>query len=138
MNGNHAPRQQSLLPHFTLLVLAGGLTGIVSQLSTWQSVTGLDPGYTPFILLVIAGIFIGAIAPIGTAALAGFVTGMAVAGGGLLYQAFTHASARDGAPTIISYIIIMACLGAFGGFLGAIPVRILRTWMKRDREKTAS
>jgi hypothetical protein len=138
MNGNNVPHRRSLLPHFSLLLLAGGLTGIVSQLSTWQSVTGLDPGYTPFILLVIAGVFIGAIAPIGTAALAGVVTGMAVAGGGLLYQAFTHASARDGAPTIVSYVIIMACLGAFGGFLGAIPARILRAWIQRDRDKTSS
>jgi hypothetical protein len=132
MNGDRQPRQISLLPHFTLLALAGALTGIVSQLSSWQALTGVDPSYLPFILLVLAGIFIGAIAPVGTAALAGFVAGIAVAGGGLVYHALAHPATRDGWPTVASYLIIMACLGAFGGFLGAMPIRLLRLWLKRD------
>ena len=132
MNGDRLFRHDSLLPHFALLALAGALTGIVSQLSSWQALTGVDPGYLPFLLPVVAGILIGAIAPVGVAALGGFITGIAVAGGGLAYHALAHPAVRDGWPTVASYLIIMACLGAFGGFLGAIPVRLLRLWLKRD------
>jgi hypothetical protein len=132
MNGNTRPEQHSLLPHFILLVIAGALAGMVSQLSSWQALTGIDPSYLPFIVLVAAGAVIGAIAPLGTAALAGLLTGMAVAGGGLIFHAFTHGATRDSWPTVVSYVAIMACLGAFGGFVGAIPVRLLRVWLKRD------
>jgi hypothetical protein len=130
MNG--IPRQRSLFPHFALLALAGGLTGVVSQLSSWQALTGIDPSYLPFLLLIAAGAVIGAIAPLGRAALAGFITGLAVAGGGLAFHALTHPGARDGWATVASYVIIMASLGAFGGLLGAVPVRLLRIWLKGD------
>ncbi len=132
MNGDHSDKETPLLPHFLLLALAGALTGVVSQLSTWHALTGIDPSYLPFILLVVAGMFIGAIAPMGTAALAGFTTGIFVAGGGLVYHAIAHSSVRDGWPTVVSYIVIMACLGAFGGFLGALPVRLLRAWLRHQ------
>ncbi len=131
MNGDHADREVPLLPHFLLLALAGAFTGVVSQLSTWHSVTGIDPSYVPFILLVAAGMIIGAIAPVASASLAGLVTGIFVAAGGLIYHAIAHPSARDAWPTVVSYIVIMACLGAFGGFLGAIPVRLLRAFLRR-------
>lgn len=132
MNGNYSDREAPLLPHFLLLALAGAFSGVVSQLSTWHALTGIDPGLLPFLLPVGAGIAIGAIARMGTAALAGFTTGIFVAGGGLVYHAIAHSSVRDGWPTVVSYIVIMACLGAFGGFLGAIPVRLLRAWLKRS------
>jgi hypothetical protein len=140
MTGNTHPEQHPLLVHFILLVIAGALAGMVSQLSTWQALTGIDPSYLPFIVLVAAGAVIGAIAPLGTAALAGLLTGMAVAGGGLVFHAFTHGATRDSWATVISYVVIMACLGAFGGLLGAIPVRLLRVWFKRGsaRGKAAS
>ncbi len=131
MNGDHPDREVPLLPHFLLLALAGAITGVVSQLSTWHSVTGIDPSYVPFILLVAAGVIIGAIAPIVSASLAGLVTGIFVAAGGLVYHAIAHPSARDAWPTVVSYIVIMACLGAFGGFLGAIPVRLIRAFLRR-------
>ncbi len=132
MNGNHSGKDDSLLPHFLLLALAGVMTGIVSQLSSWEGLTGLDPSYLPFLLLVAAGVCIGAIARVGSAALAGLTTGIAVAGGGLVYHAIAHPAARDGWQTVVSYIVIMASLGAFGGALGALPVRLLRAWLKRD------
>jgi hypothetical protein len=132
MNGNTHSEQHSLLVHFILLVIAGALAGMVSQLSSWQALTGIDPGYLPFIVLVAAGAVIGAIATLGTAALAGLLTGMAAAAGGLIFHAFTYGATRDSWSTVISYVVIMACLGAFGGFLGAIPVRLLRIWLKRD------
>ncbi len=135
MDDNHSGKEESLFAHFLLLALAGALTGVVSQLSSWQGLTGLDPSYLPFILLVAAGMIIGALAPIVSAALAGFTTGIALAGGSLVYHAIAHPAVRDGWPTVVSYILIMACLGALGGFVGAIPVRILRAWLKRDSSR---
>ena len=132
MNGDHSEKEVPLLPHFLLLALAGSLTGVVSQLSSWRALTGIDPSYLPFILLVATGMIIGAIAPIASATLAGLTTGIFVAGGGLVYHAISHPSVRSAWPTVVSYMVIMACLGAFGGFVGAIPVRLLRAWLKRD------
>lgn len=132
--------ERKIRMHLLLAGLLGALaslTGIVAQLQWARSVLSLDPGMLPFVVLLLIGVLVSVMSTVPVATIAGMFAGILLAISATIYCVVSNSCPTDTAPTFIAFSIIMLFFGALCGFVGAIPLWLLR-WGRKTSSPQAS